>query len=103
MTNWRFALKRSAQLYAAIGGVIVAAGIVWAYVDHHAYAESVAYLLYIAAILITVGATFAQSKPRKAYQQLTIEERRKSFTTHMWMIAIAVALALTGILLQIVF
>jgi hypothetical protein len=102
-TNWRFALKRSAQLYALLVGCIAVAGAAWAYVDHHAYAESIAYLLYIAAALLAAGVTFAQSRPRRAYEQLTIEERRKSFTTHMWMLAIAAALAVTGILLQVAF
>jgi hypothetical protein len=102
-TNWRFALKRSAQLYALGAGCIALAGVAWAYVDHHAYAESIAYLLYIGAALLAVGATFAQSRPRRAYEQLTIEERRKAFTTHMWLLAIAGALTVTGIVLQIVF
>jgi hypothetical protein len=102
-TDWRFALKRSAQLYAGIAGVIALIGAIWAYVDHHAYAESIAFLLYITATLLAAGATFAQSRPRKVYEALTIQERRRAFNTHMWMLAVAAALAATGILLQLVF
>jgi peptidoglycan/LPS O-acetylase OafA/YrhL len=102
-TTWRFALKRSAQLYAALLGAIAVAGAIWAYVDHHAYAESIAFLLYIGATFLAAGATFAQSRPRKVYEQLTVEERRKAFTTHMWMLGIAAALAATGIVLQVAF
>ena len=102
-TTWRFARKRSAQLYAAFGGATALVGVIWAYVDHHAYAEAIAFLLYIAAALIAAGATFAQSRPRKAYQELTIEERRRSFSTHMWLLGVAATLAATGILLQAAF
>jgi hypothetical protein len=102
-TTWRFALKRSAQLYAGIFAAIAAAGAIWAYLDHHAYAEAIAFLLYIGATLLAAGATFAQSRPRKMYEQLTIDERRRAFSTHMWMLGIAAALALTGILLQAAF
>jgi hypothetical protein len=102
-TTWRFALKRSAQLYAAILAAIALAGAIWAYVDHHAYAEAIAFLLYIGATLLAAGATFAQSRPRKVYEELTIEERRRTFNTHMWMLGVAAALAVTGIVLQVAF
>jgi hypothetical protein len=102
-TNWRFALKRSAQLYGAVAAGTAAVGAVWAYVDHHAYAEAIAFLLYIVAVLIAAGATFAQSRSRKAYEELTIDERRRSFSTHMWLLGIAAALGATGILLQVAF
>jgi cytochrome c biogenesis factor len=98
--SFRFALKRSALIYACVVALAVGGGIVWAVTEHHKVGFCVGVFHYLAAAVIIAGATFTQSRPRKEYIQLTIEERRKSFSTHMWLVAIGVAVIATGIALQ---
>ena len=99
-----FALKRSGLLYGGLAAACAVAGAVWAATEHHDYGFCFAFFYYTtAAVVITIG-TFSQMPiRRKDYLKLTIDERNKAFSNHMWMFAIGATLGATGGVLQLLF
>jgi hypothetical protein len=94
-------LKRSALIYAPIVGVAIVAGTAWGLLSSNVeVAWAIGALLWIAAVAIVVGATVTHSKPHRFYTTLTIEERRRGFSTQMWLYVVAIALAITAFVIQ---
>jgi hypothetical protein len=101
--KFKFPYGRALLFYAGSAAILFGAGVVWAVTEHHHIVFCVAVFYYMAAGIYAMYGVFSQAAGRSQYLELTIEERRTSFWTQMFFLAIAALLVATAVGMQLLF